>query len=124
VGRIEFHHARRDTAGLYRFIDGGENNVAVPRDMNDYAAAGKICDDLVLGRLRLRGCACVQAHRGRKECKAASKPKGMPQMIVPIHYSYIVRPEAIKAIPGIIERQSGSDSMLSQGAASSLPGCL
>jgi hypothetical protein len=32
----------------------------------------------------------------------------MPQMIVMIHYSYIVRPEAIKAIPGIIERQNGS----------------
>ena len=111
MGRIEFHHAGRDTAGLYRFIDGGENNVAVPRDMNDYAAAGKICDDLVLGRLRLRRRAWVQPHRGHKECKAAGKPKEIPQMIVSIHYSYIVRPEAIKAIPGIIERQHGSGTL-------------
>jgi len=54
VGGIGFHYARWNSAGLDGFIDRGENNVAVPRYMNDYAASGKVGDDFVFRRLILR----------------------------------------------------------------------
>jgi hypothetical protein len=54
VGRIGFDYARRNSSGLDGFIDRGENNVAVPRYMNDYAASGKVGDDFVFRRLILR----------------------------------------------------------------------
>src|SRR6267142_3882012 len=55
VGRIGFYYARRNSSGLNRLIYRRENNVAVARDMDDYAASGKVGDDFILGRLILRG---------------------------------------------------------------------
>ncbi len=103
--RVDLYHARWDTAGFHGFIDGGKNNVAVARDVNDDAAAGKIGDDLIFRRLRLCSRPRVQARDRRNECETASKPGGTPRMIVMIHSSYIVRPDAIEPIPGIMKRQ-------------------
>src|SRR6266481_5594515 len=55
MGGVGFHDARRNSASLDGFIDRGENNVAVARYMNDYAASGKVGDDFVFWRLILRG---------------------------------------------------------------------
>src|SRR6266404_2419905 len=63
VGGIGFHDARWNSAGLDGFVDRGENNVAVARYMNDYAASGKVGDDFVFRRLILRGKGRMPAQR-------------------------------------------------------------
>src|SRR6267378_4489486 len=67
VGRIGFHDARRNSSGLDGFIDCGENNVAVARYMNDYAASGKVGDDFVFRWLILRGNGRMPAQRDHAE---------------------------------------------------------
>jgi len=102
VCSVDFYDARWNAAGFHGFIDSGKDNVAVARDVNDYAASCKIGDDLVFGPLRLRSRSCVKAPECRDACKAAGKPKGEPQMIAMIGHTYIVRPESLEPIPGIM----------------------
>src|SRR3979490_925577 len=66
-GGIGFHYTRWNSAGLDGFIDRGENNVAVARYMNDYAASGKVSDDFVFRRLILRGKGRMPAQRHHAE---------------------------------------------------------
>src|SRR6267154_3301200 len=67
VGRIGFHYAGWNSSGFDGFIDRGENNVAVARYMNDYAASGKVGDDFVFWRLILRGNGRMPTQRDHAE---------------------------------------------------------
>src|SRR5882757_11192520 len=67
VGGIGFHYTRWNSSGLDGFIDRGENNVAVARYMNDYAASGKVGDDFVFRWLILRGNGRMPAQRDHAE---------------------------------------------------------
>src|SRR6267154_1785362 len=67
MGGIGFHYARRNSSGLDGFIDRGENNVAVARYMNDYAASGKVGDDFVFRWLILLGNGRMPAQRDHAE---------------------------------------------------------
>ena len=98
---VDLYDPRWNAAGFHGFIDGGKDNVAVARDVDDYAAPGKIGDDLIFA-LRLRSRSCVKAPERRDACQAGGKPKGEPLMIAMIRHSYIVRPESLEPIPGIM----------------------
>jgi hypothetical protein len=54
MSRIRFHDARRDATQFHGFVDGGKNDVAILRDVNDHSATSEVGDDLIFGRLRLR----------------------------------------------------------------------
>src|SRR5882757_2566199 len=98
VGGIGFHYARRYTARLDGFIDRGENNVAVARYMNDYAASGKVGDDFVFRRLILRGNGRTPAERHHAENYPAQYRKQWC-FAAEAHFNSMVRPVHFRRNP-------------------------
>src|SRR5712671_5991763 len=101
VGRIGFHYARWNSAGLDGFIDRGENNVAVARYMNDYAAAGKVGDDFVFRRMILRGNGRMPAQRDHAENYPAQCRKQWC-FGAEAHFNSMVRPVHFRRNPNYL----------------------
>src|SRR5258705_11446163 len=98
VGRIGFHYARRNSAGFDGFVDRGENNVAVARYMNDYAAAGKVGDDFVFRRLILRSNGRMPAQRDHAENYPTEYRKQW-RFAAEAHFNSMVRPVHFRRNP-------------------------
>src|SRR5712672_1804966 len=98
VGRIGFHDARRNSTGLDGFIDRGENNVAVARYMNDYAASGKVGDDFVFRRMILRGKGRMPAQRNHAENYPTQYRKQW-RFGAEAHFNSMVRPVHFRRNP-------------------------
>src|SRR5712671_4474661 len=101
VGGIGFHDARWNSAGLDRFIDRGENNVAVARYMDDYAASGKVGDDFVFRRLILRSNGRMPAQRDDAEnCPAQYRKQWC--FAAEAHFNSMVRPVHFRRNPNYL----------------------
>ena len=101
MGGIGFYYPRRNSAGFDRLIDGGENNVAVARHMDDYAASGKVGDDFIFRRLILRGNGRIPAQKHQRENCAAQYPKEW-RFAAEAHFKSMLRPVAIRRNPNYV----------------------
>src|SRR6267142_333010 len=119
VGRIGFHDARRNSSGLDGFVDRGENNVAVTRYVNDYAASGKVGDYFIFWRLILRGNGRMPAQRDhaencptqyRKQWRSAAEAH-FNSMVRPVHFrrnpNYLALPLCRHSITDLLQLSAG-----------------
>src|SRR5882757_406550 len=101
VGGIGFYYARWYTARLDRFIDRGENNVAVARYMNDYAASGKVGDDFVFRWLVLRGNGRMPAQGDHAE-NCPTQYRKQWRFGAEAHFNSMVRPVHFRRNPNYL----------------------